>query len=514
MSHKDESFYKEKTGFNAINARSKFMKKNETMMQYFEWYLPDDGLWWKRCAAKAEELKGLGITQVWLPPAYKGVSREDVGYGVYDMYDLGEFDQKGTVRTKYGTREEYQDAVRAFHEAGISVFADIVLDHRMGGDELEDVMAVPVNPENRNEQMGDARLVSVWSKFLFPGRKGKYSDFTWNHTHFSGTDWDEKTKSQNMIMLFTDKQWDPDTDPEKGNFDYLMGMNVDMENPEVVRETREWLLWYLQLTGVDGLRLDAVKHISFPFYRDLLKAVREKTGLPLPAVGEYWNGDLGRLLYYLDCVENEMSLFDVALHYNFFNASTSGGAFNMRQIFDNTLVKSRPMNAVTFVDNHDTEYGQSLQSFVEEWFKPLAYAMILLREEGIPCVFYTDYYGNPSKNVPVVLNLEKMIKLRASYAYGEQQDYLDDDHVIGWVRRGDPEHAGSGLAVLMTDAGPGTKRMEMGKEYAGEQFFDAMGNVQDTVTIGEDGVGEFRTEGGSVSVWVRRAAYEDITVNG
>ena len=55
---------------------------NETLMQYFEWYLPNDGLWWKRCAAKAKNLSALGVTQVWLPPAYKGTSQEDVGYGV------------------------------------------------------------------------------------------------------------------------------------------------------------------------------------------------------------------------------------------------------------------------------------------------------------------------------------------------------------------------------------------------------------------------------------------------
>ena len=77
------------------------MRNNETMMQYFEWYLPNDGLWWKRCAAKADNLSALGITQVWLPPAYKGTSQEDVGYGVYDMYDLGEFDQKGTIANSH-----------------------------------------------------------------------------------------------------------------------------------------------------------------------------------------------------------------------------------------------------------------------------------------------------------------------------------------------------------------------------------------------------------------------------
>ncbi len=489
------------------------MANNETMMQYFEWYLPNDGFWWKRCAAKADNLKNLGITQVWLPPAYKGTSQEDVGYGVYDMYDLGEFDQKGTVRTKYGTKEEYLEAIQAFHDAGIKVFADIVLNHRMGGDELEEVTAVTDNPEDRNEQVGGEQKVSVWSKFTFPGRKGKYSSFTWDHRHFSGTDWDENTKVSDLIYRFTGKQWEQETDPEKGNFDYLMGMNVDMDNPEVVRETKKWLLWYIRQTGIDGLRLDAVKHISFPFYKELLKDIRKRTGKEMPAVGEYWSGDIGRLIYYLDSVENEMSLFDVALHYNFFNASSSGGAYSMRQIFDNTLVSQRPEKAVTFVDNHDTQYGQSLQSFVEEWFKPLAYAMILLRRDGIPCVFYSDYYGNPVKNLPMVPNLGKLLKLRHSYAYGEQQDYLDDDHVIGWVRRGDEEHKDSGMAVLLSDAGPGTKRMEMGARYAGQLFYDALGNCQEPVEIDAEGFGEFRTEGGNVSVWVQHGPFEDVTVN-
>ena len=85
-------------------------------MQFFEWYLPNDGFWWKRCAAKAQNLAGLGITDIWLPPAYKCTSQNDVGYSIYDLYDLGEFDQKGTVRTKYGTKEEYIEAVKALQD--------------------------------------------------------------------------------------------------------------------------------------------------------------------------------------------------------------------------------------------------------------------------------------------------------------------------------------------------------------------------------------------------------------
>ena len=449
------------------------MSVNRTMMQYFEWYLPNDGLWWKRCAAKAENLNGIGITDVWLPPAYKGTSQEDVGYGVYDMYDLGEFDQKGTVRTKYGTREEYLEAIRAFHDNDIRVFADIVLNHRMGADEAEDVVAVSDLEEDRNKQVDDAHVVRVWSKFTFPGRKGKYSTFTWDHTHFSGTDYDDLSKDEGLVYRFAGKTWQKDTDPEKGNFDYLMGMNVDMSNPVV--------------------SLDAVKHISFQFYKELLQQVRTELGSNIPAVGEYWNTDLGRLLYYLDAVNQEMSLFDVALHYNFFNASQAGRDYDLRQIFDNTLVRERPESAVTFVDNHDTQYGQSLQSFVSDWFKPLAYAMILLRESGIPCVFYSDYYGNPVKDRPLVPDLGKMIKIRRGYAYGEQEDYFDDPHLIGWVRRGEEEHPDSGLAVVISNTDDGQIRMLMGKQHAGISFRDALGNCPDPVVIDEEGYGTFGT---------------------
>ena len=77
---------------------------NKTMMQYFEWYLPNNCNLWKRLINVSPTLKKLGITSVWLPPAYKGASGiNDTGYGVYDLYDLGEFNQKDTIRTKYGT---------------------------------------------------------------------------------------------------------------------------------------------------------------------------------------------------------------------------------------------------------------------------------------------------------------------------------------------------------------------------------------------------------------------------
>ena len=383
----------------------------------------------------------------------------------------------------------------------------------MGGDEAEEISAVTDAPENRCEQIGGEQTIRTWSRFTFPGRNGKYSDFVWDHSHFTGTDWNEDTKESGQIYRFCGKQWAEETDPENGNFDYLMGMDVDMSNPEVVRETKKWLLWYLQKTGIDGLRLDAVKHISFPFYRDLLKDIREKTGMELPAVGEYWSGDLEKLLHYLDTVDNEMSLFDVALHYNFFNASHAESDYDLRTLLNNTLLKERPQNAVTFVDNHDTQHGQSLQSFIEDWFKPLAYAIILLRQEGIPCVFYSDYYGNPVRNRPLVPNLGKLMKIRHSYAYGVQEDYFDDPHLVGWVRRGTRARRASGLAAVLSNGEGGVRHMFMGEEFAGKTFSDVLGLCPENVVIDEAGWGDFRCEARSVSVWLQPSAFEDLIIN-
>ena len=90
-------------------------KINETMMQYFEWYLPPDCKLWEKVRTQASYLETIGITSIWLPPAYKCIGgKNDTGYAVYDLYDLGEFDQKGTIETKYGTKQEYIDAIKGF----------------------------------------------------------------------------------------------------------------------------------------------------------------------------------------------------------------------------------------------------------------------------------------------------------------------------------------------------------------------------------------------------------------
>jgi alpha-amylase len=139
---------------------------NGTMMQFFHWYIPNDGSFWRMVKAEAPRIASLGIDSVWLPPAFKGKEgANSTGYDVYDIYDLGEFDQKGSVRTRYGTKQEYKEAVKALQAAGVQVYVDIVLNHLAGADETERIKVMRVNPDNRNEFTSEPFDIDAYTKF-------------------------------------------------------------------------------------------------------------------------------------------------------------------------------------------------------------------------------------------------------------------------------------------------------------------------------------------------------------
>lgn len=175
------------------------------------------------------------------------------------------------------------------------------------------------------------------------------------------------------------------------------------------------------------------------------------------------------------------------------------------------MARERPTHAVTFVDNHDSQPLQALESPVAPWFKPLAYAFILLRQEGYPCVFIADYdgaiYQDDTKVPPRQISLPSHRRLidcflaaRRDHAHGPQIDYLDDPNRIGWTRLGSDAHATS-LAVLMSNGDAGSQWMDVRRPQC--RFRDLTGHVGEIVTTNGDGWGEFRCNGGSVSVWVQ-----------
>jgi alpha-amylase len=97
-----------------------------TMMQAFEWYVPDDHQHWKRLEDQMVQLKANGIDNIWIPPGCKASSPSGNGYDIYDLYDLGEFDQKGGITTKWGTKDELLSMTKKAKETGVGLYWHVI----------------------------------------------------------------------------------------------------------------------------------------------------------------------------------------------------------------------------------------------------------------------------------------------------------------------------------------------------------------------------------------------------
>ena len=190
------------------------------MMQAFYWDCPAiEGKpfqWWKHVEAEVPRLAAAGFTALWLPPANKAAGNTSMGYDPYDFFDLGEFDQKGSVATWFGTREELQSLIAAAHGANLQVYADYVIDHCSGADAQE------VSPVDG---------VSRWTKFA--PKSGKFPRDTQSFHPSRYETWDAMT---------------------------FGGMpDLCHRNPSVYTAILENAEWLINEIGFDGFRFDFVK---------------------------------------------------------------------------------------------------------------------------------------------------------------------------------------------------------------------------------------------------------------
>jgi len=472
--------------------------ENPVILQTFYWEMnsnkyaenfPEEKDLWNLIDKRADSIAEAGFDYLWFPPANKGAGGiEDVGYGTYDLWDLGEFKQKGSIRTKYGTKEQLERAVENLHSKGLKLIYDAVLNHRLGADDKETVT------------LKDGSQADVWTKFDFPGRENKYSNLKLNWTHFDGVDWNERTRRAGEF-LFQCKEWDDSYED-----DYLMGADIDYDNQEIKAEVINWGKWIINQMDFDGFRLDASTHIDNEMIHDFIEEVTADTEKDLIFIGEAWVNSPKSLMDYLNIVDNKkLCAFDFPLRQSF--VEMMKGNLDMRWYGGRGLVNQKDYKnrAVTFVENHDTDHESTNKYGIETivYRKMQAYTYILMRRDGIPTVFWKDYYNYGLKD-----KIDKLISARKKFAYGDAfESETNDQKTYSYIRTGDEKHPGSGLVMMITQRENKElveKTINTGK--ANTCYYDFTANVKEKVKTDSEGNGNFKvrgTAGEGYSVWVQ-----------
>lgn len=302
------------------------------MMQAFYWDVPDGGIWWDSITLKTASWSSAGIQSIWLPPVSKAQNGPySMGYDPTDYYDFGNFNQNGTIETRFGSKTELTALIDAAHNENMQVYADIVLNHNSGGQ-------------------------SEFNQYT--------NSYTW--TDFSGV----------ASGMFPRTQHDFHPNSYRNSDEGIFGGFPDLSHD--VPYVQDWLWgrsdavgkYYKNVMGFDGWRFDFVKGFSPSVVNSWNSAVGGFS------VGELWDANVDYLNWWANAANS--SVFDFAAYYKMDDAFDGN---NLTKLNDDMMWKRNPFKAVTFVANHDTD---------QIWNKMLAYAYILTHE-GYPCIFYRDY---------------------------------------------------------------------------------------------------------------------------
>lgn len=345
--------------------------------------------WWDHLARQAAALRQAGFTAIWLPPVTKGASgKASVGYDVFDDYDIGSKDQKGAVATRYGTREQLLRCVAVMRSCGLDVYADLVENQRGGGS----------GPGGFTFRYADAD--GVVGDGRFPKNPDDFHPNVPQDPNVPGPDF----------------SFGADLSPING------GRPAGSLADQLI-DSADWLTRSLDL---QGYRIDDAKGQSSDFLRRFLNS---KSMAGKFAVAEYFDGNIQKVQDWISRqMQGRASSFDFSLRFILANMCDSR-PFNMATLDHAGLAGTIPFQAVTFVENHDTDRSEPVTQN-----KMLAYAYILT-SEGYPCVFYKDYstdqfcYG-------LKPHIDKLLLVHEQLADGPTLQRFKDFDVFAYERLG------------------------------------------------------------------------------
>ncbi|MBR3872280.1 MAG: DUF1939 domain-containing protein [Paludibacteraceae bacterium] len=477
----------------------------------------------------APRLRELDINAVWVPPFVKNTGTNSVGYSPFDFYDLGDKYQKGSVTTRFGTKDDVLRMIAVMHANGIEVIADAVVNHTVGAGG-ENNGAGGEDPNAWDDKWKNFRYVCYETPYKDGGqtdywnRKGRWPK---NWQNFHANEAHKKNDDD-----WTAGHWGPDNcfyEGAYGQSSNVKGYNPVQEKNYMRDQARDWIMWFKKQTAVDGFRWDAVKHYPEWAQQDFLYNVKyslpdfAKGGEGMFSVGEFIGSKTEidnycmRVQYANGSSEFAMGGYDVPLRGAIKNGVIDGGGYgNIGSVvgeqigmryndYGNGFKVHRSLN---YINSHDTfrpivddkgnykdwdgynELGGHADPFNQRM--GMAYATILAMDGNIS-VFMEDLFNLSNSNryshmpadekaLPVRDYLKNLIwcHQNLSFKYGDYKVRWQDEDLLVIER--------SGKAIIaITDDGANAHDVWIDTDFRNVQLKDYSGGTSGERTAWGDG---------------------------
>lgn len=322
------------------------------MLQGFSWDSYNESQW-KVLEKQADELKNY-IDLVWLPQSGKCLETTQVmGYMPYYYFNQN---------SSFGSEAELRSLITKFKAAGIGAIADVVINHR--------------NTEG-------------W--YTFPAETYKGVTYQMQSTDICKNDDGGTTATQAATDGVSLSQ-----NNDEGT-DFGGCRDIDHKSENVQKVIKAYLKYLKDDLGYTGFRYDMVKGFDGSHVADY----NDATGVEY-SVGEYWDGN-DKIESWINRTNKKSAAFDFQFRYNVRDAVNGAANGKVATSSDCSKLNSNDnlmhdanyrRYAVTFVENHDTQYRSADSQNDPLKRDTLAANAYLLAMPGTPCIFqphWRDY---------------------------------------------------------------------------------------------------------------------------
>lgn len=298
-------------------------------------------------------ISDLGITAVWLNP----ILENDMSYGSYHGYAATDY---YNVDRRFGTNNDFVGLVDKAHNKGLKIVMDMIFNH-CGSEH-----------------------------YFFTDRPSK--------------DWFNFSEGYKQTSYNTIPQYDP----YHSTYDKTMAVDgwfvksmpdLNQRNRHVARYLIQNSIWWIEYSGIDGIRQDTHPYVDFDMISEWCKEITEEYP-DFNIVGETWYSNNTAISYWqkgskLAAPKNSYlrSVMDFPLMNSMtkvFDEETEGtGGFNqLYEYLSQDIIFPDPMNLLIFLDNHDTSRFMRTKELATNFKRFRQAFAFLLTIRGIPEIYY------------------------------------------------------------------------------------------------------------------------------